>query len=210
MLSLPPRFDLFRFGFPKEFIPEEIAIKYQKEINKNAAVITTPIDYLNESIQGISLPGISDIVIQQPQVSHNSTKPQNSTSKGNLGKLNIEPFHDNTYKSPSNPLSNITKEFKVTFRLNQGLMNYFMLYETAFYHICKPIDYSDGLDVFQVYVLNEEGIPTCKVVLQQLLVTGLDGLDFNYSKMERASETFDITFSFNNINFEYLENLDEY
>lgn len=208
-LSLPPRFDLFEFSLPKDFLPEEIAAKYQLFLNKNAAVITTPIDYLNESITGISLPGLRDLVIQQPQVSFNDITQHNKTTNS-LGRINIEPHHDNTYKTPANILSNIDKELKVSFRLNQGLLNYFMMYETTLYHMCKPIDYKDGMEVFQIFVMNEEGVPMSKIVMEQMLVTGIDGLEFNYSKFERAAEEFEVTFSFNNINFQFINNITEY
>ena len=55
MLSLSPRYDLFKFSFPKDFLPEEVLVKYNKVLSKNAGVITNAIDYLNESIQGVSL-----------------------------------------------------------------------------------------------------------------------------------------------------------
>ena len=72
MLSLTPRYDLFRFSFPKDFLPEAVEEKYSPIINKNPGVLYTPIDYLNESIQGVNFPGISDILIQQTQHGSNS------------------------------------------------------------------------------------------------------------------------------------------
>ena len=130
MLSLSPRYDLFRFSFPKDFLPTEVEEKYQKLLSKNQAVITTPIDYLNESIQGINFPGISDILVQQQQHSSNEIGRK-------LGRLNVEPKTDITYQNTFNPLDKINKEFKVTFRYNQGLYNYFMMYETIFHQICN-------------------------------------------------------------------------
>ena len=41
MLSLSPRYDLFRFSLPKDFLPDTVIEKYSNIINKNAAVITT-------------------------------------------------------------------------------------------------------------------------------------------------------------------------
>ena len=49
MLSLSPRMDLFKFSLPKNFLPAEVEEKYYKLFQQNAGVITTPIDYLNES-----------------------------------------------------------------------------------------------------------------------------------------------------------------
>lgn len=197
MLSLSPRYDLFKFSFPKDFLPKEVEEKYQKLLNKNQAVITTPIDYLNESIQGINFPGISDILVQQQQHSSNDIK------RG-LGKINVEPKTDITYQTTSNPLDKITKEFKVTFRFNQGLYNYFMLYETIFHQICKPIE-RGHIPVLYIELLGGSGVITSRILFKDVLIDGIDGLEFNFSKVERETGTFDVAFKFNNIDFEFID-----
>ena len=119
MLSLSPRYDLFRFHLPKTFLPPEIEAKYTAILNKDAYTMTTAIDYLNESIQGVSMPGINDLTTVQTQHgSNNITRTSN--------RLNVEAAHDITYLTVENPLEKIDKEFKVTFRTNNGLLNYFM------------------------------------------------------------------------------------
>lgn len=193
MLSLSPRYDLFRFALPKDFIPEELNEKYQNILNKNAGVLTTPIDYLNESIQGVNIPGISDLTVEQTQHSHN----------GGLGQLNVEPARQNTYKTTSNPLSNISNEITVTFRFNQGFFNYFLLYETIFWKYCKPIDYKNE-DVLYIDLLDETGKISARIKFMDCHINGIDGLDFTYSKLERDSGTFNITFKFNNIDFTFI------
>ena len=194
MLSLSPRYDLFRFELSKTFLPNEVSSKYEKLFIINPGVIKTPIDYLNESIQGITFPGISDILIQQQQHSTNSIM---RTSK----RSNIEPKIDITYTSSANPLDKIDKQFKITFRMNQGLYNYFMLYETIFYRICKPTKYKPD-DVMILEILNDYGTIVSRVKFYDVYIDGIEGLDFNYSKLERESGTFDVTFKFNNIDFE--------
>lgn len=195
MLSLSPRYDLFKFSFPKDFLPEEVLVKYNNILSKNAGVITNAIDYLNESIQGVSLPGISDILMTQAQ--HGSNPIER-----NGRKINVEPTHEFTYKSPANPLSKINKEFKVTFRFNQGLYNYFMIYETIFHQICKHI-HKESDPVLWVEILNESGVIISRVKLIDVHIDGIDGLEFNYNKIERDSGTFNVTFKFNNIDFEF-------
>lgn len=197
MLSLSPRYDLFRFSFPKDFLPAQIEEKYYNILNKNAGVITSPIEYLNESIQGINFPGISDILIQQQQHSTNEIK------RG-LGKINVEPKREQIYQTSANPLDKINQEFKVTFRYNQGLYNYFMLYETVFHQICKPID-RGHIPVLYIELLSETGVITSRILFKDVLIDGIDGLDFSYNKVERDSGTFDVTFKFNNIDFEFID-----
>lgn len=202
MLSLSPRFDLFRFNLPKEFLPKEVEKKWLPMLQREPGVLITPIDYLNESIVGISLPGIQEINITQEQTSTNSITRLNN-GRG-LGRINVEPKHDNTYKTPANPLESIDRTFKVSFRLNQGLYNYFMIYESIFYRMCKPWDYNDGED-FSIEILNEMGEVTLTVKLFQCMVGGIDGLEFSYDKVTRESNTFDVSWDFNNIDIDIYD-----
>ena len=196
MLSLSPRYDLFRFELPKTFLPKEVNDKYQKILNKNAGVLTTPIDYLNESIQGVNIPGISDLVVDQSQHSHNSIS--------GLGRINVEPQRQNTYKANGNPLDKINKEITVTFRFNQGFYNYFILYETIFWKFCKPTDYPNE-PVLCTELLDETGKIIARIKFIDCVIDGIDGLDFTYSKVERDSGTFNMTFKFNNIDFVFID-----
>ena len=199
MLSLSPRFDLFRFVLPLDFLPKSIEEKYYKLLSQNAGVLQKPIDYLNESIQSISIPGISELNINQNQISYNGIK----RSQQKLGKINVEPVHEQTYLSSENPLTKISKEFKVTFRMNQGLYNYFMIYETIFHRYLKNIGEQQD-KVFMIDLLDETGKITFRIKLFDVFINGIDGLDFTYSKVDRESNTFDVTFSFNNIDFVFI------
>ena len=195
MLSLTPRYDLFRFQLPKDFLPPEVNEKWQKLINKDSAVITTPIDYLNESIKGITFPGISDLVVTQPQ---HSTNPINRTRN----RINVDPNQNNSTYGTNNPLDKIDRKVTVTFRMNQGLYNYFMLYETIFYRICKHELYKEG-DELCIDITNEDGVVMSRIFLNQCHIEGLDGLDMSYDKVDRQSDTFNMTFVFNNLDMEF-------
>lgn len=197
MLSLSPRYDLFKFSLPKDFLPKEVEEKYQGLLAKNAGVLTTPIDYLNESIQAINFPGISDIIVTQIQHSSNDIKRT-------LGKLNVEPKREQIYSTTANPLDKIEQSFKVTFRMNQGLYNYFMLYETTFHQICKPQEHKHQ-PVFFIELMDEDGVVTSRIIFKNVLIDGIDGLEFSFNKVERDSGTFDVTFKFSNIDFEFIE-----
>lgn len=196
MLSLSPRYDLFKFQFPRDFLPKEVEEKYAKIIAKEPGVIYTPIDYLNESIQGVTFPGISDVNISQAQ--HGSNSVEKSTKK-----LNVEPKTEIIHTSTSNPLDKIDKEFKVTLRMNQGLYNYFMLYETLFHYICKPILRNEE-PVMYIEILDEDGTIRSRIKYMDCHMDGIEGLDFTFNKIERDSGTFDITFKFNNIDFDFV------
>ena len=204
MLSLSPRFDLFRFEIPKDYIPEEILSKYDRMLNKNSAVITNSIDYLNESIVGINIPGISDIIAEQYQVSSNDIQRVDITHTPTLnGKINREPSHTNTTYNSSNPIEHIDREITIRFRLNQGLLNYFMLYETVFYRYCKPHLYETNHDMFNIDLLGGDGGIISRIKFFQPKISSIDGLEFDYSKVERQSDTFEVKFVYNDIDFDF-------
>lgn len=196
MLSLSPRYDQFRFALPKDFLPEDVTRKYAKILSKNPGVIRTPIDYLNESIQGISIPGLSDLIITQTQHSKNPIQGPH--------KINVEPKLDINYMSTANPLDKIERTFKVTFRRNQGLFNYFMLYETIFHHFLKAIN-KPADRVFYVELLDSDGTVISKIKFEDCFIEGIEGLEFSYNKTEREVGTFDVTFHFNNLDFDFVE-----
>lgn len=202
MLSLSPRFDLYKFEFPRDWIPEEIQEKYQNILNRTPGVLMDPVSYLNESIQQITIPSMNELNIIQVQHSFNKKVIQDKGAAG-LGKLHIEPRHENFYKSTSNPLENIDREFTVTLRQNQGLLNYFMLWEVLMYHAGKAELYSKGEDIFYIDFLSETGSINFTMNLYQPMAIGIDGLDFSYSKTDRPVETFDVKFNFNNIDIDF-------
>lgn len=196
MLSLSPRYDLFRFELPSDFLPKEVNDKWQEQLNKEPGVIVRPIDYLNESIKGITIPGISDINIQQTQ---HSTNPIERTST----RINVDANQNNTYVGSFNPLDKISREFKVTFRIDNGFYNYFMIYETIFHRICKHKLYEEG-EEFHIDLLDEDGTAIARIKLFQCNIDSIDGLDLSYDKVERQTDTFDINFKFNNIDYVLL------
>lgn len=202
MLSLSPRYDLVRFHLPKTFLPKDVEEKYTSLLNEDSYTMKSAIDYLNESIQGVTLPGISGLTMIQQQHGSNYI---NKTGSGIKSRINVEPMHEINYMSAGNPLEKIEKEFKVTFRTNQGLLNYFMLYETAFYYACREYRW-EAENTMYIEILNEDGTIISKVKFIDVYIDGIDGQEFNYNKVERESDTFDVTFKFNNIDFEHFIN----
>lgn len=200
MLSLSPRYDLIRFHLPKTFIPPTVEEKYTKWLNTDAYTMKSSIDYLNESIQGVTMPGIQGLTMTQQQHGSNNIRLD-----GINKRINVEPMHEINHISSGNPLEKLDKEFKVTFRTNQGLLNYFMLYETAFHYACREYRW-EAEPVMYIEILNEDGTVISKVKFIDVYIEGIEGLDFNYSKIDRESNTFDVTFKFNNIDFEYFIN----
>ena len=82
-----------------------------------------------------------------------------------------------------------------------------MLYETAFYYACREYVW-ECEPVMYIELLGEDGEVLSKIKYIDVHLDGIEGLDFNYSKVERESNTFDVTFKFNNIDYEFNINKD--
>lgn len=203
MLSLSPRYDLFRFMIPRDYIPEYLIEKYNKILSHTSGVLTNAVDYLNESIQGVNIPGISDIIHEQSQISFNSIRRDNRGSTG-LGRINIEPSHPNMTYNSENPLSKIEHEITIKFRLNQGFYNWCLLYEVLLARVMKPELYEHENEMFEIELLNELGTPTTIFKMYQPKISGLDGIEFDYSKTERQMDTFTATITFNNVDIDFI------
>ncbi len=180
MLSLAPRHDLFRFYFPKDLINNEIETAISEILSKRNGPIISPIDYLNESIVSVTLPGMSDLVF-------------NNTGHTWYDK-------ERYVYSVDNPLQKISKEFKVTLRINQGFYNYFMIMNKILSeHHKLPLKLKD--DFLELKVLNSIGEVFGIVRFYNCVLKSIDKLNLSYNKIERQTETFEITFGFSNIDF---------
>lgn len=209
-LSLSPRYDLFRFLFPDTFLSPEIKEKYKKMLLKNPGIVTDALSLLNESIQSIQFPGFQNLTITQQQPGKNMIVEKSSKNRS-FGRINIEGTSDYNYMSPVSPLANISREITVTLRHIQGFITYFMIYEEMLYRYSRPVSYrrEDRMNPcdpeFRLQILSESGNIFCTLVMKDVYISGMDGIDLSYSKLTRDSSTFSITFKFNNIDIEFYD-----
>lgn len=193
MLSLNPRYNLFRFCIPKELIPEDILEKWTEILNRDyKQPIRNPIDIINESVVGVNIPGINESVVKQAQTGKNSL----------TGK--IEPLSDVAYRSTASPWEIIEPSITVTFRHIQGFYNYLLLYESWFYHHSKAS--TEFMPDLYLEFLNESGEIIMYMQLMSPVFSGLDGFDLSYDRVERGTDNFTITFTGRAIDFDFGRN----
>lgn len=174
-MILNSRNNLFNFQFPRTFIPDEVAAKYKKYLNRMPGnIITEPIDFINYSIQGISIPGISfDPITQAP----------------NDGTL--------TYKRGSIPIQNlIQREFTVTMQLLDGFINYWILQDTLLYYYSKKVK-ENSIDDIKLQILDAEGIHVVSVVFEKPILNSIAELELNMSQNIAEFNTFTMNFHYN-------------
>lgn len=203
MLSLKSRQDRWKLHLPKELIPDELVEKYTKILRSRKSFFETPIDFLNESIQKVQILGFQNATFQQKQSRRSSpTFDDTRIDEDNF----LYSATDFQYRSVANPEEIIDKTINIQFRLSVGYINYFILFESFFYQYSRDMKTLDNPRVFSMDIYNEFGEIYCRVVFYDPLIDGMDMLDLDFSQPIAQSQTFQVSFKYSNIDFQFIEN----
>lgn len=202
MLSLKGRQDNWRLLFDKDFIPDEITEKYTKVLNMRKSFITQPVDFINETIQKVQVLGFSGATFAQRQTTRNT--PTRNADR--IAENNFQGSYDDVqYRAVTSPVSIIDKTLNVQFRMSQGYLNYFMLFESFFYKYCRDTS-NEQLDThFNIDIYNEFGEIYARIVLYKPVIDAMDMLDLDFTQPVAQSQTFQVTFKYSNIDFQFIE-----
>lgn len=205
MFSLKSRQDGYRLILPKEFIVDELVEKYTKVLTDAHSFYTTPIDFLNETIQGIQVLGFTGGTVQQQQPARGTwTKNPERKQQNNL----LHVASDYNYRSEVSPIALIDKTLNITFRHTLGFVNYFLLFENFFWQYARDTEYSKLVDAFYVDIFNDRGEVYARVQLQNPIIDSMDMLDLNFTQPIANSQTFNVSFKYSNIDFIFIQETD--
>lgn len=202
MLSLKGRQDNWRLLFDKDFIPDEITEKYTKVLNMRKSFITQPVDFINETIQKVQVLGFSNATFAQQQTTRNT--PTRNADR--IAENNFQGSYDDVqYRAVTSPISIIDKTLNVQFRMSQGYLNYFILFESFFYKYCRDTDNGQLDTHFNIDIYNEFGEIYARIVLCKPVIDAMDMLDLDFTQPVAQSQTFQVTFKYSNIDFQFIE-----
>lgn len=206
MLSLKARQDAFRMILPKDFICKEIEEKYTTILKSKNSFYHKPIDFLNETIQGVQVFGFQNATYEQVQSS--SGRPLIDEDRIRQNEFQF-PTSEYSYRAADSPLNLIDKTLNVTFRHTLGYLNYFILFENFFYQYTRDRYYDELIPQINIDLYNEKGSIYSRIVLDSPLIQSMDMLDFNYTQPVAQSQTFTVVFKYSNFDFQFLELEDE-
>ena len=206
MFTLKGKRDAFRCTLPKEFLMPEIVEKYSKILQKAHSFYTTPIDFLNETIQGVDVLGFTQATVQQQQTGRGTFATSPNTIEANKF---LHTATDFTYRSEMNPLQLIDKTIRLKFRHTLGYINYFMLFENFFYQYRRDTKYSQLPEFIPIYLLDENMVEYAKLMLYHPMIDGMDMLSFDFTSPTAQSETFNLEMKYSNIDFDFIEKEDK-
>jgi hypothetical protein len=177
-MFLNPRSNLFNFQFTKDFMTDEIRDKYFDYLNKvKGFPIKEPLDFINYSIQGITLPGL------------NSDLTEQSTMYG----------RKKTHRNSIHPEELKSKEMTVTFRMFDGFANYWMMFDLMEHYYSYQTSQRYIPDQ-RVQILDGDGFVITEIELKRILYTSISDLSLNFSANVPEFTTFDITLIYNDFN----------
>jgi hypothetical protein len=172
----------FIFNLPSDFLPSEIISTYKPILEKNWVQYENVIDYLNSTIKSVSFPGIT---IETPAQTRIRGKQV-------------------TYKPAKNVQDIVGHELTIKFASVDSDLNYWLMFDIFTKHY---------LDVENLYInpftitaldIHRDGIYVIKFF--QIILKNLSSNNFDYSQQKVSSKEFELTFSFNFYDIEFLLN----
>lgn len=177
-MILNSRNSLFSFRLPRNFIPEEVAEKYIKYLNRMPGnLMQHPIDYVNYSIQTINVPGISFDPITQDD--------NDGTTRYHRGAVPIQ--------------NTIERQFTVTFQLLDGYINYWIMLDTLLYYYARSTKrpFTDDL---VLRIMDAEGIGMASAVFEKPIINSISELNLSFAENVADFSTFEVNFYYNKLN----------
>jgi hypothetical protein len=207
MLSVKARQDGFRLILPNDFIVNEINDKYAKILQEQHGFFYKPIDFLNESIQKIQILGFSEATVAQQQTG--TGFPLNGDPRRIDQNKFLHTSTDFIYRSEVNPLQLIDKTLNVTFKHTLGFVNYFMLFENFWHLYARDTDNDESHFQFNIDILNSDGTVYSRIILYNPIINGMDMLDLDYTQPIAQSQTFQVTFKYSNLDYQFISISDD-
>jgi hypothetical protein len=182
-LGLNSQHNQFIFSFPQDFVPDDISKKYKTHLDRFHSPFEDIVDYLNNTIQTISFPGLTFEVSEQLR---------------KYGKkIN--------YRSAQSPYDVFNRKFAVTMNSVDNHANYFMMQDILLYHYINTQEIF--VNPFLIIVLDKNREENFRYELREIVFTGLSDLKFDYQDTDAESKvSFNVDFMCNFIDPSYTPN----
>lgn len=184
----------FIFKFPRGFIYPEIEEKYNFYLKRLPTPFENITDYVNHTIQSVTFPSVSSDEVEQWVGRRTEVDDSNGSRRG----ITKNPQY---WRQSQDFEKVIPKEFTVNFKVADGYLNYWVLYETyrMFLMIPNKADYFP--DLYIMY-LDREGYELLTATYKQPLIKSISEVEMNYSATAMEFRTFSLGFKYNNFDIE--------
>ena len=161
----------FILTFGPDFFAPEVKEKYKKYYQSLILPYDTIDEFMSATIQSIDFPGWTMDPVTQTRL---------------FGKKQ-------DYKNSTQVVDLFTREFKITFKLTDAYLNYFIFFENAL----KYLDFSNKDQIFspiRLSLLDNEGYLVSSIIFKGAVLKAQDGFKLSYSSATPDFTTFSATF----------------
>lgn len=163
----------FRLEFKKSFFYEPIVDRYEFIIKRLPCPYKNIRDYINASIQEVTFPSTSLPIVEQQNL-HNNTTPWK-------GKGDME--------------YNIEKNITVTFKLYEGYINYWIMYEQL-HHFYKYTTRQQAYPDLELSFMDNLGYELFTFKLGRVIYTDISELSLSFASNVPDFKTFTCKFTY--------------
>lgn len=188
MFSNNSRSDNANLQLSKNFFDSDINEKYDKYISLKNSYFKNIQQVINESIIHWNIPGAGQELIKQ----------ETTSNETQAGRENDIIFHNST-----EPLENLIdqNDITITFRLLDGFINYFYLYELFFKkYMNKKKDYR--FDLILTTLTQDRNI-CFSSSFSKCIFKNIQSLNFGYNMVNREYKEFEITVTFSDFSLAF-------
>ncbi len=179
----------FIFKFPRGFVYKNIEEKYNFYLKRLPTPFETITDYINHTIQSVVFPSVSTDEVEQ----WNGRLVSIDTPEGRrTGTKNPQYWRQSVDLERAVP-----KEFTVTFKVADGYLNYWVLYEVYRNYLLIP-EMNDYFPDLHIMFLDREGYQILTVTYRQPIIKSISEVEMNYSSYGMDFRTFSLGFKYNN------------
>lgn len=188
-----PNLSNFQLDFSSEFFPIELTKKYSDFLFQKNYPFKELESYLYETIQNVDMPGINLVTIIANSIGNLGNNPD----FGNISATTINKIFPGTASQ-----NEIVDGSAITITFRNTLLNWMYCYEVMYSFYKRKRSITD----FQLMLTMRDSaeIPMIRFVLSDCFVSTLPGLSFSFNQAFNESKTFDIGFTFNKFEVQFL------
>ena len=181
----------FIFKLPKGFIYPEIEEKYNFYLKRLPEPFENITDYVNHTIQSVTFPSVSSDEIEQWTGRQTSV----DNSAGSRRGITKNPQY---WRQSLDFERVMPKEFTVNFKLADGYLNYWVLYETYRQYLTVP-NTADYFPDLHIMFLDRYGYQLLTSTYKQPIIKSISEVEMNYSSVAMEFKIFSLGFKYNNM-----------
>lgn len=186
-MNLNSRGDLYGIKIPKTFFHDGTIEKFKEYIKQLDITYNDVDDFVNSTIQSVSIPNINfDPIVQQ----------RSGFDIRKRGRTTL-------YKAANDVQELFDRSFTVTFAMTSGYINYWVMLDLFLYWYSFPNPEPFVFDL-PIFIKDDNGRIIFKVIFEKVLYNGLSEYELNFTDNGPTIKTFDATFGFNNLKFEFM------